>query len=55
MQKQNHELPLDFKNDLINSGVPENKIHFDYDNFNNLNGLLNVKRIFGLNALTVIS
>ena len=45
----------EFKNDLINNGIPESKVHMERSNFKNIDDLIKVKQIFGINSITIIS
>lgn len=45
----------DFKSDLINRGVSENKVYLDHSSFKNIDDLIKVKELFGLNSITIIS
>lgn len=53
--KKDYDEPTDFKNDLIQKGVPENKIVLDYAGFRTLDSVVRAKEIFGLTELTIIS
>lgn len=50
-----YDEPTDFKNDLIQAGIPENKIFLDYAGFRTLDSMVRVKEIFGQDAVTIIS
>ncbi len=50
-----YDEPTDFKNDLIKSGIPENKIFLDYAGFRTLDSVVRAKEIFGQNSITIIS
>lgn len=50
-----YDEPTDFKNDLIKSGVPENKIFLDYAGFRTLDSVARAKEIFGKESITIIS
>ena len=52
--KENDE-PTDFKNDLIQLGVPAHKIVLDYAGFRTLDSVVRIKKIFGQNSVTIIS
>ncbi|WP_428740584.1 SanA/YdcF family protein [Tenacibaculum sp.] len=52
---ENYDEPTDFKNDLIKSGIPEDKIFLDYAGFRTLDSVIRVKEIFGQTSVTVIS
>jgi len=47
--------PNDFKNELIASGIPENKIYLDYAGFRTYDSMIRANKVFGLNKFTVIS
>jgi len=51
----NNDEPTDFKNDLIKSGVPEEKIFLDYAGFRTLDSVVRAKEIFGQESITIIS
>lgn len=51
----NYNEPLAFKQDLINLGVPEEKIILDYAGFRTLDSIIRAKKIFGLDHFTIIS
>lgn len=53
--RKDYNEPIDFKNDLIKNGIPENKIYLDYAGFRTLDSIVRAKEIFGLNAFTIIS
>ncbi len=50
-----YDEPTDFKNDLIRSGIPENKIFLDYAGFRTLDSVVRAKEIFGQKSITIIS
>ena len=50
-----YDEPTDIKNDLIERGVPENKIVLDYAGFNTYDSVVRCKEIFGQASITVIS
>lgn len=50
-----YDEPTDFKNDLIKSGIPENKIFLDYAGFRTLDSVVRAKEIFGQESITIIS
>jgi len=45
----------DMKNDLINKGIPEDRIFLDYAGFRTLDSVVRAKEIFGQNSITIIS
>jgi len=51
----NYNEPSAFKQDLINLGVPEEKIILDYAGFRTLDSIIRAKKIFGLDHFTIIS
>ena len=51
----NYNEPLAFKQDLINLGVPEEKIILDYAGFRTLDSIIRAKKNFGLDHFTIIS
>ncbi|AZJ31335.1 SanA/YdcF family protein [Tenacibaculum mesophilum] len=52
---EGYDEPTDFKNDLIESGIPESKIYLDYAGFRTLDSMVRVKEIFGQTSVTIIS
>lgn len=50
-----YDEPTTFKNDLIEKGIPENKIFLDYAGFRTLDSVVRAKKIFGQNKITIIS
>ena len=47
--------PQSMKDDLVERGVPEEKIYLDYAGFRTLDSVIRAKEIFGLKGFTVIS
>ncbi|WP_047246339.1 SanA/YdcF family protein [Maribacter thermophilus] len=47
--------PTTIKNDLVDQGIPSEKIFLDYAGFRTLDSMVRAKEVFGLNELTVIS
>lgn len=47
--------PNTIKKDLIDAGIPEEKIFLDYAGFRTLDSVVRAKEIFGLDEVTVIS
>lgn len=47
--------PIDFKEELIKNGIPEDKIFLDYAGFRTLDSMVRAKTVFGLDSVTVIS
>ncbi len=52
---ENYDEPTDFKNSLIEKGIPENKIFLDYAGFRTLDSVVRAKEVFGLTKITIIS
>lgn len=50
-----YDEPTDIKNDLMERGVPENRIVLDYAGFNTYDSVVRCKEIFGQASITVIS
>ena len=53
--KKDYDEPSTIKNDLINKGVPANRIYLDYAGFRTLDSIIRSKKIFGQNSITIIS
>ncbi len=53
--KKDYDEPSTIKEDLINKGIPSNKIYLDYAGFRTLDSVVRCKEIFGQNSITVIS
>lgn len=47
--------PTTIKKDLVQGGIPENKIFLDYAGFRTLDSMVRAKEVFGLDQVTVIS
>ena len=47
--------PYDFRDELIASGIPENKIFLDYAGFRTYDSMIRANKVFGLDKFTVIS
>ncbi len=47
--------PQTFKNDLVKSGIPKDRIFLDYAGFRTLDSMVRAKEVFGLDSVTVIS
>ncbi|MCX2719070.1 SanA/YdcF family protein [Lentiprolixibacter aurantiacus] len=47
--------PTTIKNDLVEAGIPEERIYLDYAGFRTLDSMVRAKVIFGLDSVTVIS
>lgn len=52
---KDYDEPSSIKEDLINRGVPSDKIFLDYAGFRTLDSIIRCKEIFGQNSVTVIS
>ncbi|MEE3999311.1 ElyC/SanA/YdcF family protein [Tenacibaculum sp. FZY0031] len=50
-----YDEPTDFKNDLIEAGIPEDTIFLDYAGFRTLDSVVRVKEVFGQTSITIIS
>jgi len=50
-----YDEPSTIKKDLIERGVPENKIFLDYAGFRTLDSMIRSKEVFGQESITVIS
>ncbi len=50
-----YDEPTDFKNALIEKGVPAHKIYLDYAGFRTLDSVVRAKEVFGQNQYTIIS
>ncbi|MEL0644729.1 ElyC/SanA/YdcF family protein [Olleya sp. Ti.3.14] len=50
-----YDEPSTFKHDLINLGIPEDKIILDYAGFRTLDSVIRANKIFGLDSFTIIS
>ena len=50
-----YDEPTDFKNALIEAGIPPEDIHLDYAGFRTLDSVVRAKEIFGLGQVTIIS
>lgn len=53
--KKDYNEPLDMKNELIKSGIPENKIYLDYAGFRTYDSVIRLDEIFGQKSFTIIS
>ncbi|MFC4097586.1 SanA/YdcF family protein [Euzebyella saccharophila] len=47
--------PNTIKKDLVNAGIPEEKIYLDFAGFRTLDSMVRAKEVFGLDSVTVIS
>ncbi|WP_299781525.1 ElyC/SanA/YdcF family protein [uncultured Formosa sp.] len=52
---KNYNEPTDFKDTLIERGIPENKIVLDYAGFRTLDSVVRAKEIFGQTEIIIIS
>lgn len=52
---KSYDEPTDFKEALIQKGIPEDKIYLDYAGFRTLDSVVRAKEIFGQEELTFIS
>lgn len=50
-----YDEPTTFKEDLIEAGVPEDRIVLDYAGFRTLDSIVRAKEVFGQNTFTIIS
>jgi len=53
--RKDYDEPTDFKNALVERGIPENKIFLDYAGFRTLDSVVRAKEIFGQESITIIS
>ena len=53
--RKDYDEPSDFKKDLIERGIPGNKIFLDYAGFRTLDSVVRAKEIFGQTSITFIS
>ncbi len=53
--RKGYDEPTDFKNDLIEKGIPAERIFLDYAGFRTLDSIVRAKEIFGQNSITIIS
>jgi SanA protein len=52
---KNYDEPSTIKEDLIEKGIPANKIHLDYAGFRTLDSVVRCKKVFGQRSITIIS
>lgn len=52
---KDYDEPSTIKKDLINKGVPANRIYLDYAGFRTLDSVVRCKKIFGQKSITIIS
>lgn len=50
-----YDEPSTIKEDLINKGIPSNRIYLDYAGFRTLDSVVRCKEIFGQSSITIIS
>lgn len=53
--RKDYNEPLDMKNDLIQHGIPENKIYLDYAGLRTYDSMIRIHKIFGQKSFTIIS
>lgn len=53
--RRDYNEPLDFKNDLIAKGIPQDKIFLDFAGFRTLDSMIRAKEVFDLDSFTIIS
>lgn len=53
--KDSYNEPEDMKNDLVQRGVPADKIYLDYAGFRTYDSVVRMNKIFGQSSFTVIS
>ncbi|MBN8702555.1 MAG: YdcF family protein [Bacteroidetes bacterium] len=53
--RKDYNEPLDMKNELVNSGIPDSAIYLDYAGFRTFDSVIRAKKIFGQNKLISIS
>lgn len=53
--RKDYDEPTDFKNELIEKGIPAERIFLDYAGFRTLDSIVRAKEIFGQDSLTIIS
>lgn len=54
-ESKENDNPLDFKNELLKKGIPENKIYLDYGGSRTLYSIYNFKEDFNRTSFTIIS
>lgn len=52
---KDYDEPTDFKRDLVEGGIPEERIFLDYAGFRTLDSVVRAKAIFGQTNITIIS
>lgn len=53
--RKGYNEPKDIKDELVQRGIPENKIYLDYAGFRTLDSIVRMEKIFGQKSFTVIS
>lgn len=53
--RDDYDEPSTMKDDLIENGVPEDRIYLDYAGFRTLDSVVRSKEIFGQSSITIIS
>lgn len=53
--RKDYNEPLDMKTELVQRGIPENKIYLDYAGFRTFDSVYRMKEIFGQESFTIIS
>jgi SanA protein len=53
--RNDYNEPMDMKNELIKSGIPENRIYLDYAGFRTYDSVIRLDKIFGQSKFTIIS
>lgn len=53
--RKDYDEPSDFKEELVNRGIPAEKIYLDYAGFRTLDSMVRAKLVFGQSKITVIS
>ena len=53
--KENYNEPEDMRNNLVERGIPANKIYLDYAGFRTYDSVVRMNKIFGQTSFTIIS
>ncbi|RGN38426.1 SanA/YdcF family protein [Bacteroides oleiciplenus] len=53
--REGYNEPEDMKSELVQQGIPENKIYLDYAGFRTLDSVIRMEKIFGQKNFTIIS
>lgn len=53
--REGYNEPEDMKSELVQRGIPENKIYLDYAGFRTLDSVIRMEKVFGQKSFTVIS